>query len=95
MSQLSPEVEAQLKEAVQVALAKGQDQPLVAQGFLGLPTPSLNLGDAKSTAITVLDDTIKALEAVLKYGSWIIPDQYELPLKALDEALNKVKGLIS
>lgn len=84
---VSPEAQAQLYAAVDTALSK----PAAAQGFLsGIPDLS-KVGEYKDKMVGVLDTVLGALDIVSQYG-WLIPDQYELPLKKLTEALTKVRG---
>jgi hypothetical protein len=68
----------------------------VARADSGIATftlPSLDLGEHKAKAIQTLDSLTSALDVVLSFG-WIIPDQHEAPLKALRDALTRVRAWI-
>ena len=43
-------------------------------------------------AVKAIDATTTAIDALLRYGAFLIPDQYEGPLKALEGALKTVRG---
>jgi hypothetical protein len=81
------EAQAQIRAAVDTALAK----PQAAQGFLSnLPDLSA-VGGYKDKVVSTIDGVLGALNTVMQYA-WIVPDQYEAPIKKLIDALNKVKG---
>jgi len=82
--EITPEAQAQLKSALDTALAK----PQAAQGFLN-KIPDLSAVGPK--VAQVLDTVIEAVETVLEY-KWVIPDQYEAPIEKLLSALQKVRG---
>lgn len=84
MNEISDDLAEQVRAAVDQASFTGTS-------LLGLP--SLNLGDAKGKVITGIDTVTGALDLILQYA-WLIPDQYETPLRGLDSALKKVKGWI-
>ena len=43
-------------------------------------------------AVKAIDAVTGTIDALLKYGAFLIPDQYEGPLKALEGALKTVRG---
>jgi len=86
-SELTPEAQDQLKNAVDVALAS----PTAAKGFLNNIPDLSALGGVGGKVVTAIDGVLAALETVLQY-KWIIPDKYEDPLEKLVQALTKVKG---
>ena len=70
--------------------------------------PDINIGDPQppgtppipvapgskelNGAVKAIDTITAAIDALLKYGGFLIPDQYEAPLKALEGALKTVRG---
>lgn len=85
--EVTPEAQEQIRKAVDQALAK----PSAAQGFLG-GVPDLSAaGGVKDKVTEVIDGVLGALNTVMQYA-WIVPDQYEAPIKKLISALEKVKG---
>ena len=87
------DVATAVNQAVNRALSEhAANNPLAPRSFLGLPT-SVDVGDAKGIVAEALTTVIDALDVVLKFG-WLIPDQYEAPLRTLRDALAKVKGWV-
>lgn len=85
--EVTPEAQEQIRAAVDTALAKPQQ----AQGFLNNIPDLSAVGGVKDKVLGVLDTVLGALSTVQQYA-WLIPDQYEEPLKKLIDALEKVKG---
>jgi hypothetical protein len=87
MTDVTPEAQDQVRKAVDKALAS----PSQAQGFLSSVPDLSAVGGIKDKVVEVIDGVLGALNTVMQYA-WIVPDQYEAPIKKLIEALNKVKG---
>lgn len=81
------EAQAQVLAALDTALSR----PSQAQGFLSSLPDLSSVGEYKTKVVGVLDTVLDALNTINGYA-WLIPDQYEAPLKKLTEALTKVKG---
>jgi hypothetical protein len=86
-NEVPQEAQAQIRSAVDTALAK----PSQAQGFLDKIPDLSAAGGVKDKVTEVIDGVLGALNTVMQYA-WIVPDQYEEPIKKLISALEKVKG---
>lgn len=89
----APDIPADAQEQIRAAVDTALAKPSAAQGFLSNVPDLSAVGGIKDKVGDVLDGVLGALNTVMQYA-WIIPDQYEAPIKKLIDALTKVKGWI-
>ena len=86
-----PDVSVVAQEQVRNAVDTALKAPSTAQGFLSSVPDLSAAGGVKDKVTEVIDGVLGALNTVMQYA-WIVPDQYEEPIKKLISALEKVKG---
>lgn len=91
MTEATPEVPTEAQEEIRKAVDTALAKPGQAQGFLSNIPDLSAAGGVKDKVTEVIDGVLGALNTVMQYA-WIVPDQYEAPLKKLIAALEKVKG---
>jgi hypothetical protein len=81
------EAQAQIRSAVDTALAKPQQ----AQGFLSNIPDLSAAGGVKDKVNNVLTAVLGAIDTIQQY-QWILPAKYQEPIQKLEDALRKVQG---
>jgi hypothetical protein len=56
------------------------------------PIPVAPGSEELSGAVKAIDALIGAIDVVLKFGGFLIPDKYEAPIKAIQGALRTIRG---